>query len=246
MAGLSPVISRLDRKRMAKKNQRYVISLGGSLIAPVAGVDVKYLRDVRRLLLEQTGVGQRFVVVCGGGAVCRQYLAAAQRIRPSVTDRELDVLGIQATILNAHLLQAALGPLAHAAVVTDPRVNLRVKAPVIVAAGWKPGCSSDKDAVQLATRFLADTVINLSNIKYVYDRDPKRYRNARPIERMSWDEFRRAFGTKWTPGLNSPFDPVAAALAKRHGLRAVIADGHDLGNLRRILSGQPFVGTTIG
>lgn len=231
---------------MAKKSQRYVISLGGSLIAPEGGVDVPYLKSVRRLLLEQTEAGQRFVVVCGGGAVCRQYFAAARQIRPSITDRELDVLGIQVTILNAHLLQAALGPLAHAAVITDPRVNLRVKAPVIVAAGWKPGCSSDKDAVHLAERFKADTVINLSNIKYVYDRDPKRYRNAQPIERMSWNEFRKAFGSRWTPGLNSPFDPVAASLAKRYGIRAVIADGHDLNNLRRIFRGEEFTGTTIG
>jgi uridylate kinase len=63
---------------------------------------------------------------------------------------------------------------------------------------------------------------------------------------MSWIEFRRAFGSRWTPGLNSPFDPVAAGLAKRHGIRAIIADGHDLKNLRHILHGEEFIGTTIG
>jgi uridylate kinase len=224
---------------------RFVISLGGSLVAPPGGVAVGFIKELRQLLLRRTALGDRFVLVCGGGQPARDYMAAVRELRPSVTDRELDVVGIAATSLNAHLVQAVLGPLAHAAVVSDPRVNLRVKAPIIVAAGWKPGCSTDKDAVLLAERFQATTVINLSNIPYVYDKDPKKYKSAKPIERMSWRDFGRAFGTKWSPGLNAPFDPVAAQLAKRSGIRAVIADGRDLKNLERILDDRAFRGTIL-
>lgn len=231
---------------MGRTSHRFVISLGGSLIAPPGGVAVDFLNEIRQLLLRRTKAGDRFVLVCGGGQPARDYMAAAAALRPSVTDRELDLVGIAATKLNAHLVQAALGPLAHAAVISDPRVNLRVQAPVIVAAGWKPGCSTDKDAVLLAERFEAGTVINLSNIKYVYDRDPWKHDTAEPIERMSWSEFGKAFGTKWMPGLNTPFDPVAGQLAKRSGIRAIITDGRNLKNLERILDDRSFTGTVLG
>ncbi len=48
------------------------------------------------------------------------------------------------------------------------------------------------------------------------------------------------------PGKNTPFDPTAARAAAAAHLRVVFAEGRDLANLSRILSGKPFTGTTIG
>ena len=226
------------------KNERFVISLGGSIIAPKEGIDTEFLKSLRTFLKHQTSKGRRFILVCGGGAPCRQYQNAAASIsKPS--SEELDRLGIKMTEVNANLVRLILGDLAYGRVVTDPRVNLRVKPPVIVAAGWKPGCSTDKDAVLLARSFGADTVINLSNIRYVYDCDPQKNPKAKAIPVMSWKEFIDAFGSKWSPGLNSPFDPIAAQLAKRFKMKVYIADGRDLKNLGKILDDKIFEGTLI-
>ena len=114
-----------------------------------------------------------------------------------------------------------------------------------MAGGWEPGCSTDFDAVLIAKNFSAKTVINLSNIDYVYNKNPKEFPDARPIEKISWKDYRKMFGGPWTPGFNSPFDPVAAKEAEKLKMRVIIANGKNLENLEKILKGKKFVGTEI-
>jgi uridylate kinase len=116
----------------------------------------------------------------------------------------------------------------------------------MVASGWKPGFSSDYDAVLLAERFQAQMVINLSNIEKVYTADPKTDHGAKPLDKISWDDFRAMVGDDWVPGKNVPFDPVASRHAARIGLKVVCAAGKNLENLKKILNGEDFVGTIIG
>jgi uridylate kinase len=57
-----------------------------------------------------------------------------------------------------------MGELCNQDVVTNPMEVAPLTGRVMVAAGWKPGFSTDYDAVLLAERFKADAVLNLSNI----------------------------------------------------------------------------------
>ncbi|GHV88997.1 hypothetical protein AGMMS50267_13570 [Spirochaetia bacterium] len=151
-----------------------------------------------------------------------------------------------ATRLNAQLVKAVMGDYCKADVVTDPSQVGPLVGRVLVAAGWKPGFSSDYDAVLLAERFQADKVINLSNIAQVYTDDPRKNPEARPIDRISWADFRSLVGDEWTPGKNVPFDPVASRHAAKIGLTVVCAAGKDLENLKKLLRGEDFFGTVIG
>jgi uridylate kinase len=116
---------------------------------------------------------------------------------------------------------------------------------VLVAAGWKPGFSTDYDAVLLAERFGAQMLINLSNIEKVYTADPRTDKNARPIDKITWADFRAMVGDEWVPGKNVPFDPVASRHAEKIGLKVICAAGKDLDNLKKILNDEDFTGTTI-
>ena len=116
---------------------------------------------------------------------------------------------------------------------------------VVVASGWRPGCSTDFDAVLLAKRFGVKVIINLSNIPFVYDRDINRYKNAKPIKNIAWSDYLRLFGGRWIPGLSRPFDPIAAELAKKLNKRVIVARGVNLKNLENLLKGKKFKGTTI-
>ncbi|MFA6603221.1 MAG: UMP kinase [Patescibacteria group bacterium] len=230
---------------MAKKQQEnFVLSLGGSLIAPKEGINPSFIRSFRDLVLKRAKRGSKFVVVCGGGATARAYQTAAASAAPTLSQDELDRVGIQATVLNARLMLAIFGKSAHG-IITDPRVKLPAKTKVIIGAGWEPGCSTDYDALLLAEMIGAGTVINFSNIAYVYDRDPRKFPDAKALKSMTWKQFRQLFGSRWSPGLNSPFDPIAAKAAERAGIRVIIADGRDLANIGRILDGKPFIGTVI-
>lgn len=230
---------------MLKHESVVVISLGGSLIAPPTGIDTKFLAEFRDLITEKTREGMRFVLICGGGATARAYQAAAREVA-SLTRDDLDWIGIHATRLNGHLLRTIFRGRAYSRVIKDPKTAVKVKNPIIVAAGWKPGASTDYDAVLMARLLKASVVINLSNIKTLYDQDPKKYPDARPIRKINWKDFRKIVGNKWDPGANLPFDPVASRLAEKIKLRVIIADGKNLKNLRDILANRPFEGSVIG
>ena len=130
--------------------------------------------------------------------------------------------------------------------VSDPTAEINFSGQVLVAAGWKPGFSTDFDAVMLAERYKADTVINLSNIRKVYTDDPKTNPEARPIDAISWKNFRAMVGDEWLPGKNLPFDPIAAEKRRSFFLRVIVASGRETGTVASILKDSPFEGTVIG
>lgn len=231
----------------------FVLSLGGSIVAPPAGPDVGFLVDFRRRLEAWLSAApdRRVILVIGGGGPARSYQTALKEFRAAVgetgpCDEALDWLGIAATRINAQLVKAAMGSLCADPVVTDPSAPLTFSGKVLVASGWKPGFSSDFDAVYLGERCGARTVLNLSNIAKVYTADPKLDPGATPIDSISWAEFRAMVGSTWTPGANLPFDPIASARADEAGMKVICAAGKDLDNVFRILDGAPFVGTVIG
>lgn len=230
---------------MDHKNKTFVLSLGGSLIAPPGGIDVRFLRRFRALILKFMRRGARFIIICGGGTTARNYQKAAAQV-VKLTRDDLDWLGIHATRLNAHLMRTIFRGDAHPRINTEPLEDMPSRKKIIIGAGWRPGCSTDYDAVLLARKYGAATLVNLSNITHVYDRDPRKFPGARPLPTLTWKQFRKMFGSRWDPGLNSPFDPVASKEAERLGMRVVIADGADLKNLERILSEKKFAGTVIG
>lgn len=227
-----------------KQDKGYaIISLGGSLVVPEE-IDVAFLKGFRNLILSHVKKGRRFIIIVGGGKVCRKYQKAASQIT-NLAREDLDWLGIHSTRLNAHLLRTIFRDVAHPVIIKNPTERIQTNKPVIIAAGWKPGCSTDYDAVMLAKNFKVRAVLNLSDIDYVYDNDPDTHRDAKPIKRMSWKDFRKMFGSEWSPGLNAPFDPVASREAQKLGLRAVIVNGRNISNLRRLLEEKEFIGTVI-
>ncbi len=226
----------------------FVFSLGGSLIFPKTGIDIKFLIDFRNFIKQKVAQGCHFFIVAGGGATARQYSdAAALILGKQVTNDDLDWLGIHASRHNAHLLRTIFRDLAYFKVIDNYDVidKQAIDYPVVIAGGWKPGWSTDYDAVLLAQDYNIKTIINLSTIKMGYDKDPVKYKNAKPIEKLNWDEMLNLTGDQFIPGMHAPFDPVAARLAKESALRVIICHGHDFKNLDNILEGKEFVGTVI-
>jgi uridylate kinase len=223
-----------------------VMSLGGSIVAP-QGVDEAYLGDLAALTGRLLGEDEkrRFIFVVGGGGPARAWQKAYRNLVSRASDREADWIGVMATRLNAQLVKAVMGEWCPQDVVTDPTLATPLEGRVLVAAGWKPGFSSDYDAVVLAERFRASLVINLSNIERVYTDDPRKNPDARPIDSISWAGFRAMVGDEWVPGKNVPFDPVASRYAEKIGLKVICAAGKDLRNLENILRGKEFLGTVI-
>lgn len=208
-------------------------------------INTHFLKGFKDLILKHLRKGRRFFIITGGGKTARVYQKAADEVG-ALTKEDLDWLGIHSTRLNAHLIRTIFRRESHKRIITNPRNH---KEPfgekIMVAAGWRPGWSTDYIAVSLARKYGIQNIINMSNIDYVFDKDPKLHQNAKRIEEISWPEFRKIVGNKWDPGLNLPFDPVASRLAERLKLKVMILNGHNLRNLSRLLNDEPFKGTTI-
>lgn len=225
-------------------SKTFVLSLGGSLISTGAGIDGRFLKEFKAFILTRVKLGDRFFLVVGGGAVCRLYQRAVKPLS-KVSQADLDWIGISATRLNAQLIKTIFGSLVHPDIIIDPTKTVRTKKPLVLVAGYQPGWSTDYEAVLVAKKHGARTVVNLSNIDYAYDKDPKKYASARKLEKLSWPEFRKIVGYTWKPGSNTPFDPIASREAAESGLQVVILNGRKLGNLKSFFDGKRFKGTTI-
>ena len=93
-------------------------------------------------------------------------------------------------------------------VVTNPNVKVKTTKDIVVGAGWKPGWSTDYDAVLIAKNHNVKTIINLTNIDYVYDKNPNEFPDARYLKEVDWKSFQRIVGDKWfSRVLSMPFNP---------------------------------------
>nr|QQK86736.1 uridylate kinase [Treponema denticola] len=228
-----------------------VLSVGGSIVAPdKPDFDFldKFSKTIRNWLLQDSS--RKIIMVIGGGAPARDYQNAYRKVcdlrkAPAKND-EADWIGIMATRLNAQLVRAVFEDLCPNPVVYDPTTVDMFGGQILVAAGWKPGFSTDNDAVVLAERFSGNLVVDLSNIAKVYTDDPKKNPEARPIDSISWEDFIKIVGTEWVPGKNTPFDPIASQRAQKAGIKVICAAGKDIENLENILNGKDFKGTVIG
>jgi uridylate kinase len=228
---------------MPMRQRVVVISIGGSIIAPKSGIDTEFLKDLRSFIRSGIRKGFRFILVAGGGQTARRYQEAVRKIA-ALADEDADWIGIHATRLNGCLLRFLFRDMAPHRIVKDPRKRVAWTRPVLIAAGWKPGRSTDDMAVRMAKRCGSRTVLNLTNTDAVYDKDPRASSDARRIDRMKWKDFRALVGHAWNPGANAPFDPVAARYAERNGLTVIVA-GKNLRNAMNILEGRRFVGTVL-
>lgn len=227
-------------------SQITVLSLGGSIIAP-DGVDVEFLKSFKKAISGYLNedASRKLILVCGGGAPARLYQQAYRAITPDPIAEEQDWIGVQATFLNARLVKAVFSDYCPDPLASDPTTTIPFTGQILVAAGWKPGWSTDTDAVYLADLFGAKLIINLSNIAQVYTDDPKKNPEAKPLTHIRWKEFRAMVGDTWVPGKNTPFDPIASKLASEKGMSVISADGRNISNLLNILNGLEFFGTTI-
>lgn len=223
-----------------------IMSVGGSLIVP-GDIDTNFLSTLKDFITDQTtNHGRRFIMIAGGGRTARNYQDAAGAVTDLTSD-DLDWMGIHATRLNGHLLRTIFRDIAHPEMITNPDdvQNISGEPQVIIASGYRPGCSTDLRAIQIAELVGATKVINLSNIDYLYTADPRTNPDAVKIETSSWADFRELIPADWDPGMSAPFDPIAAAAAEAANIDVALINGDRPEALVDYLAGGEFVGTLI-
>jgi len=224
-------------------SKKFVFSLGGSLLYKKNELDLGYwLKAVKHIKrLQQKGF--KLGVVTGGGNLAREFIKTGRKL--GVKTLELHKLGSEATRMNGHLLHAALGKAAYPRVLDNYRKPVS-SSKVLILTGWEYGITSDTMTARWARALKSDWV-NLTNVKGIYDRDPKK-RGAKLLNDLTWTEavdLANKFDTR-EPGMHFPLDHTAAGLLRKHKIPGYIIEGHDWKNITRCLEGKSFVGTRIG
>jgi len=209
---------------------KYVISLGGSIINPGI-INTGLLKELKKIL-KQTK--HELVIVCGGGRIARDYIKAGKEL--GVKSTRLDVIGMQATELNAEIVASTLE-------VKRARTLEEVQGNLSVTNGLFPGVTTDFDSVVIAG-LIGASVINVSNVPGVYDKDPRKHSNAKLLKTLSHKRLiELASEYELGQGANFIFDLAASKLAARDKIKVIFIQGMD--NLKKVLNKNNFTGTIV-
>src|SRR6056297_3196127 len=95
--------------KLKELNQTLIFSLGGSLIVPKEGINISFLKKIKKTFfsfLKLSSVN-KIIIIVGGGKTSRDYIDAAKKI-DDIEREEIDNLGIMSTQINAELVRLFL------------------------------------------------------------------------------------------------------------------------------------------
>ena len=221
-----------------------VLSLGGSLIIP-ENVDVKFLKEFKKIIIWHAKK-HKFVIVCGGGSIARKYISALKQVR--VNEKLQSFSGISATRMNARFMNYFFNQDAEQGIPEKmDSVKKYLKKRNIVFCGaleYKSHQTSDSTASEIASE-LKTTFINLTDIDGLYDKNPRKFKNAKFIPRISWKKFHEmANKLKFSPGQHFVLDQKASKIIMKNKIKTCII-GKNIRHLDNFLKGRKFRGTTI-
>ena len=226
------------------KKRIIVLSLGGSLIIPDK-IDTIFLKEFKRIILKNTKK-YKFIIVCGGGSIARKYISALGEIK--INEKLQSFSGISATRMNARFMNYFfnINP-EHGIPHTMKVLKKYIKKQDVVFCGaleYKPDQTSDSTSAEIAKHFKSNFV-NLTNVSGLYDKNPKKYKNAKFISKISWKDFdKMANKEKFKPGQHFVLDQTASKIILKNKIITYIA-GKNLRQLDNILKNKQFKGTII-
>ncbi|MRG76915.1 MAG: UMP kinase [ANME-2 cluster archaeon] len=213
-----------------------VVSIGGSVLTSNLDPERirKYASSIQALAEEHTTY-----IVVGGGRIARDYITAARDL--GANEVECDIIGIDMTRINAKLLIAAMGNSAYPVPLTsyqDAR-NAALTGRVVVMGGLIPGQTTDAVSAVLAEYVGADLLINATSVDGVYTADPNLDSKAEKISSMTPSQLVDiVIKINMSAGSNSPLDPLAAKIIQRCGIKTIVIDGREPGNINEAAAGR--------
>ena len=230
---------------------KWVIKIGGSLLFNEnKELNLKKIKEFCEIF-ENTIVSDTVVIICGGGIIAREYINAVRSIDEN--EAVCDSFGIELSRINAKLLISFLKEKAYPLVpksVEELSHSLLFKK-IIAMGGLQPGQSTTSVAVEVAEFIDADKLVILTDVEGIYDKDPKKYENARLLPKLSYRELQNLIlslsGDKQAAaGEYRIFDTVSLQLLKRSKIEAHLMSGIDLDQFKKFWNGDKnVIGTRI-
>jgi uridylate kinase len=229
--------------------KKIVIKIGGSLFfTNDKEINLELLNKFLEII-KSKGTYETIVLVCGGGVLAREYIQKAKMV--NANNSICDLLGIKIASINGDLLIAILGKSAYPQVPKDMK-ELSVALlnnKIIVMGGLQPGQSTTSVAIEVAEYIDADVLVILTDVDGIYDKNPKKYADAKFFQKMTFSMLRalileKSDDDQAAAGEYRIFDAVSLQLLKRSHLKVIVMSGKDLTEFKNFWNGKQSIKAT--
>jgi uridylate kinase len=236
---------------MAKpKYNRVLLKVSGEALLGDGNnsMDPGTLSEIAGQIKEVADLGVEIAVVIGGGNFWRGTSASVNGIDRTTAD----YIGMLATIMNALGLQNALEKhnvttRVQTAIsmqeIAEPFIRRRAvrhleKKRVVIFAGGtgNPYFTTDTAAALRALEIDAEIIFKATKVDGVYDRDPRKFKDAKKISRLS---FSRVLNENL-----GVMDSTAISLCRDNNLPIIVFDIRVPGNIKGVIMGKD-IGTLV-
>lgn len=221
---------------------KVVISLGGSLIFKEK-IDTAYLKKFSFMIKRTPAT---YGIVVGGGKKAREYVNIGKKFKED--NFSLDMLAIQITKANARLVKASIPKSQFFEEIEDAVAYLSGgRNKIAVMGGTSAGHTTDTVSALLAEDLGAERMVNLSDVNGIYDKDPKRFKNAKKIKKMNHADL-VSMATKYdkrAPRENFIIDLLAAKILARSKIETHFVNGKKFKDVKKAIKGKKHLGTVV-
>jgi uridylate kinase len=222
---------------------RVVVRVGGSVVG--SPLDASMISRYVALLKDVRNQGHDVVAVVGGGSLAREFIKVAACL--GLEEEQRDWAAIHVSRLWAQLFVLGLGDAGCGGVPVclDEAEGCLKKGKIVVMGGLRPGMTTDTVAALVGERVNADLLVKGSNVDGIYTKDPRKYSDAKRVDKLRFEELAGLFDAKQhRAGINQIIDPEAVKILAKIRLRTIVVDGYDTANLLFAVEGRQ-VGTVI-
>lgn len=186
-------------------------------------------------ILKKIKKNNQMILVVGGGKFVRNYMKRAKAL--GISNKNLEWIAIEILKSNVRLFSYLLG--------LKPIFDLNEinKNSSCVISGICPGRSTDANAAIAAKKIGADMLIKVTNVDGIYDKDPNRFKNAKKIDKISFNDLLK-FAKRGKPGSYGILDKLAIETIAKNKIRTFVINGKNPKNIIKVIEGES-IGTEI-
>lgn len=233
---------------MAAQYKRVLLKLSGEALAGNKGfgIDTEVTQEICAGIQQASSTGCKIAIVVGGGNFWRGRSGGdMERIRS-------DQIGMLATVMNSLAVADALEKLGVAVrvqtaitmqAIAEPYIrnravrHLEKGRVVIIACGTgNPYFSTDTASALRAAEINADIVFKATMVDGVYDKDPKKFADAKKYDTLTFSEM--------LDKQLMVMDSTAATLCRDNSLPILVFDILHPGNIKKAVQGET-IGTLV-
>ncbi len=225
----------------------YIIKFGGSLLfqKDVNEVKVDKIDELSSIVLSS---GKVTGLVCGGGKIARTYIQAGRKL--GFHEELLDTLGIMTSRIHAQILIYHIGDTAYPHPISnvEEAKHARSQGKFFIAGGFVPKQSTTTVAMQICEALNQDLII-LTDVDGIYDKDPKKFDDAKKFGRISYSDLEKLLLSRsdqeQIAGKYQIFDLLSFQILQRSKIKIRIINGSNLDSLKKLLT-EDFQTSNIG